>query len=131
MVGEIVIGVVARADGRFLVQPRAGDAAMEGLWELPGGKVAPGEDHAAALAREIAEETGLTVRVGEPVLKWCHAYDDRRVELHAYVCEPADGERAPRGTRWVSPAEYGAMPMPEANAALLAAIDSDSSKSYQ
>lgn len=120
---EIVVGVVTRADGRFLVQPRAGDPAMAGLWELPGGKVAPGEDHAAALAREIAEESGLTVRVGEPVLAWCHAYPDRRVELHAYACEPVGGERPPRRARWVSRAQYGAMPAPEANAALLAALD--------
>jgi 8-oxo-dGTP diphosphatase len=131
MVGEIVIGVVARADGRFLVQPRAGDPAFAGLWELPGGKVAPEEPHAAALAREIAEETGLTVRVGEPVLAWCHSYADRRVALHAYACEPVGGERPPRWSLWVSPAEYAAMPMPEANAALLAVLDRDSSKSYQ
>lgn len=119
---EIVIGVVTRPDGRFLVQPRAGDPALAGLWELPGGKVAPGEDHAVALAREINEETGLTVRVGAPVLEWCHAYPDRRVSLHAYDCDPVGGERPPRWAQWVSPGEYAAMPAPEANAALLGTL---------
>lgn len=123
---EIVVGVVARGDGRFLVQPRGGDRAMAGLWELPGGKVEPGEDHAAALAREIAEETGLTVRVGERLAALCHVYPERRVALWAYRCEPAGRGTPPRWAAWVTAEEYRAMPMPEANEALLAGIALDS-----
>ena len=37
---------------------------LAGLWELPGGKVAPGETDAAALARELREELGIEVTVG-------------------------------------------------------------------
>lgn len=36
---------------------------LAGRWELPGGTVEPGETHEAAAVREVAEETGLTVRI--------------------------------------------------------------------
>ena len=118
---EIVVGVVEKG-GRFLVQPRAGDPAMAGLWELPGGKVEPGEDHHAALAREVEEETGIAVRVGDLACALCHAYDDRRVALWAYLCEPVGSDRPPRWTEWVTAAEYAERPIPEANRAIADAL---------
>jgi ADP-ribose pyrophosphatase YjhB (NUDIX family) len=51
------------ASGRLLLVRRANDPGR-GLWSLPGGRVEPGEDDAAALIREMAEETGLVVQPG-------------------------------------------------------------------
>jgi ADP-ribose pyrophosphatase YjhB (NUDIX family) len=48
---------------RLLVVRRANEPER-GLWSIPGGKVEPGEDDQTAVAREVAEETGLTVVVG-------------------------------------------------------------------
>jgi 8-oxo-dGTP diphosphatase len=57
--------VVARAlvesDGRVLLLRRAPWDSMPGHWELPGGKVDPEEPLLDGLAREIEEETGLTL----------------------------------------------------------------------
>jgi 8-oxo-dGTP pyrophosphatase MutT (NUDIX family) len=58
--------VVFDANGRLLVVRRR-HAPAAGQWSLPGGRVEPGESQAAAVEREVLEETGLRVRVGEAV----------------------------------------------------------------
>jgi ADP-ribose pyrophosphatase YjhB (NUDIX family) len=50
--------------GRLLVVQRGHDPGA-GLWSIPGGRVEPGESDAEAVVREVAEETGLTVTVGD------------------------------------------------------------------
>jgi mutator protein MutT len=122
-VAEIVLAAIVDGRGRVLIQPRAGDRALAGTWELPGGKVRPGESHETALAREVAEETGVAVRVGELVGALCHAYPDRRVALYAYLCEPVGCVRPVRWARWSTPGEYAAMAMPEANAGIVHALE--------
>ncbi|HEY8482885.1 MAG TPA: NUDIX domain-containing protein [Spirillospora sp.] len=56
-------GIVRDEEGRLLMVRRARPPG-EGLWSIPGGRVEPGEDDPAAVARELKEETGLDVRVG-------------------------------------------------------------------
>jgi ADP-ribose pyrophosphatase YjhB (NUDIX family) len=61
------VGAVAYDDeGRLLLVRRA-NAPGRGLWSLPGGRVEEGEDDAAALVREMEEETGLVVQPGDLV----------------------------------------------------------------
>lgn len=55
--------VLLDAAGRLLVV-RRGHPPAAGRWSLPGGRVEPGESLTEAVAREVAEETGLEVRVG-------------------------------------------------------------------
>ena len=58
-----VVGVALLEAGRVLAARRTTPAELAGLWELPGGKVEPGEDPAETAVREMAEELGCTVAV--------------------------------------------------------------------
>ncbi|MGH7330454.1 MAG: (deoxy)nucleoside triphosphate pyrophosphohydrolase, partial [Polyangiaceae bacterium] len=68
-------GVIIEKSHVLLTQRKAG-AHLEGMWEFPGGKVEPGEDPRAALVRELREELGIEVNVGEAVDVTFHRYDD-------------------------------------------------------
>lgn len=60
------VGAIAVRDGALLLI-RRGHAPSRGRWSLPGGRVEAGESAREALVREMAEETGLVVEVGELV----------------------------------------------------------------
>ena len=57
----IVVGAAILDGGRLLAARRKEPAALAGGWELPGGKVEPGEDDLAALVRECREELGVVI----------------------------------------------------------------------
>ncbi len=69
----VAAGVVIEG-GRVLLAQRKRGAHLEGAWELPGGKVDPGEDPRAAVRRELAEELGIDVEVGEILDVTFHRY---------------------------------------------------------
>jgi 8-oxo-dGTP diphosphatase len=60
---QVVGAAIVRGDAgaREVLVAQRGSGLLAGLWEFPGGKVEPGEDHEAALVRECAEELGVTV----------------------------------------------------------------------
>ncbi|GAB3669052.1 (deoxy)nucleoside triphosphate pyrophosphohydrolase [Actinocorallia lasiicapitis] len=58
----IVVGAAIIEGGRLLAAQRAQPASLAGGWELPGGKVDPGESDETALVRECREELGVTIK---------------------------------------------------------------------
>jgi 8-oxo-dGTP diphosphatase len=61
---RIVVAAALVEDGRLLAARRSAPAELAGRWELPGGKVEPGEAADAALVRELREELGVDAEVG-------------------------------------------------------------------
>ena len=117
----VVVAAVIEANHRFLVTRRPPGVHLAGLWEFPGGKIAPDEPHAAALRRELKEELDVDVDVGERVYRTVHAYDDRTVELHFYRCT-LKGEPRPllgQKMRWVARAELPTLGFPPADSELI------------
>ena len=122
----IVAGVVWK-NGRVLIDQRPPAGLLGGLWEFPGGKVEPGETLEAALAREVAEEVGLGVDVGEKLAEIDHAYSHFRITLHAFTCQWRTGRAraiACQAVKWVRPSQLATYPFPAANQAILRRLSS-------
>ncbi len=104
---QIVVAAAITAGAALLVAQRRHPPELAGRWELPSGKVAPGETEAAALARELGEELGVAdVTVGERL--GVDVALSAAVTLRAYRVELGTGEPRPhdhRALRWVSAAE--------------------------
>jgi 8-oxo-dGTP diphosphatase len=103
---RVVAAALYDEAGRVLIAERPAGRHMAGRWEFPGGKIAPGESEAEALARELKEELGVDFGSGRALMSLSHAYEDRLVELSlwvvaSYAGEPAslDGQRL----KWVDP----------------------------
>ncbi|MBT2677324.1 (deoxy)nucleoside triphosphate pyrophosphohydrolase [Streptomyces sp. ISL-14] len=67
MTERIVVGAALVEGGRLLAARRSAPEELAGRWELPGGKVEPGETPEAALVRELREELGVDAEVVERV----------------------------------------------------------------
>jgi 8-oxo-dGTP diphosphatase len=115
------IGIIRRGD-HYLVRQRPAGAVYAGYWEFPGGKCEPGEQPAAATARECFEETGLIVVVGALRRATIYRYAHGRVELHFFDCMTENPDAQPlagSGFQWVPAAELASLRFPEANEAIV------------
>jgi len=113
--------VVPVVDGRLLVGLRPKGSHLEDLWEFPGGKITDGEEPEEAARRELTEETDLVAENLEPLLVVVHEYAERHVRLHVFLARETCGRARPDWS-WKRLPEIVELPMPEANARILAAL---------
>ena len=109
---QIVVGAAIVRGGRVLAARRTSPPEAAGRWELPGGKVEPGESPEAALVREIAEELGCAIAVtgwldGEAPIGSAYVLRVATARLVEGAAEPVPHEHDQ--VRWVGPAELDAL----------------------
>ena len=118
---EVSAALIFR-DGKILITQRHAESHLGGLWEFPGGKREVGESFEDCLVREIREELGVEISVGELFEEITHAYPEKSVHLKFFICkllrgEPGTADCAAFG--WIGKAELGDYKFPAADARLL------------
>lgn len=129
MQSVLVAAAVLIEAGRVLLTQRKAGTHLGGAWEFPGGKVLPGEDPRDGLRREIQEELGMDVSVGEILDVTFHRYDEAAkavLLLFFEVARTADSAE-PRALdvaafAWAGPEELDPARFPPADVGVLAKV---------
>ena len=120
-----VTAAVIRQDGKVLIAQRPLEGMLGGLWEFPGGKQEAGETLAECLQREVKEELGLEIEVGQPIVTIKHSYTHFKITLHAFYCQLLNGRPQSLGVadwRWVTLNELDTFPFPRTDLKIIEAL---------
>jgi len=121
----IGVAVIINDQGQILIDRRLPQGAMAGMWEFPGGKIEVGETVEECIGREIQEELGIVIEVGEHLITIDHTYPHLRVTLTVHQCRHLTGVPQPiecAEIRWVNLADLDQFNFPEANFQIIAAL---------
>ena len=118
---EVSAALIFR-EGKLLITQRHAKSHLGGLWEFPGGKRESGGTFEQCLVREIREELGVEVSVGELFEEIRHDYPEKSVRLKFFICQLLSGEPQPldcAAVKWVEKSGLAAHKFPAADAQLL------------
>jgi A/G-specific adenine glycosylase len=127
-VPHIVVGaaVVVNRRGEVLVAQRRNEDMLGGLWEFPGGKQEPDETLEECVVRELKEELGINVAVGDFLIKVNHAYSHFTMEMHTYLARIVSGRPRPlhcQDYRWLKVSELRSLPYSKADLKIIEALE--------
>ena len=108
-----------------LIARRPSNVDHGGLWEFPGGKLAPYETGLEGLKRELHEELGVEIVRAQPLIRVHHEYPDKHILLDVWQGHEFAGEpfgREGQAVRWVPMNELVNYPFPAANLPILRAV---------
>jgi len=118
---EVSAALIFRG-GKLLITQRHAKSHLGGLWEFPGGKREAGETFEQCLVREIREELGVEISVGELFEEISHDYPEKSVHLKFFICKLLSGEPEPldcADVKWVTKMELADFEFPAADVQLL------------
>ncbi|MFD4606578.1 (deoxy)nucleoside triphosphate pyrophosphohydrolase [Streptomyces sp. NPDC058451] len=110
----VVVGAALLDGGRLLAARRSAPPELAGRWELPGGKVEPGERPEAALVRELREELGVETEAVERVPGSWPLRPPYELQVWTARLRPGSADPKPLqdhdDLRWLTPAEIWSVP---------------------
>lgn len=130
---QIGVAVIRNDANQILIDRRRQEGLLGGLWEFPGGKLEPEETIEDCIRREIQEELGIEIEVGEQLIVVEHTYTHFKVTLNVHHCRHLTGAPQPLEcdeVKWVTLEEIETYPFPKANVQIIAALKAASSNSY-
>lgn len=119
-----VVAAVLIQGGRLFATQR-GYGEWKDWWELPGGKVEPGEQPEAALQREIREELATEIEVGKLLTTVEHDYPQFHLTMHCYACTVTQGQLSlleHEDARWLAADELDSVKWLPADAGVISLI---------
>lgn len=121
----IGVAVIWNDQRQVLIDRRLPKGVLGGLWEFPGGKIEPGETILDCIKREIWEELGIEIEVGEHLITVDYVYTHLRVTLTVHHCRHLTGVPQPLECdeiRWVKLDEMDQFTFPKANDKIIDAL---------
>ena len=122
---HVVAAAVIDFEGRVLIAQRPAGKHLAGGWEFPGGKLEPGEDRRAGLARELREELGISIATPRPLIRVRHSYDYGDVLIDMWVVRQYSGDPSGldgQALRWCTQDELESVELLPADGPIVAAL---------
>ena len=121
---DVALAFLLDKNDRILLVQRPPGTMLEGLWEIPGGKVKKGESLEEAAQRELKEETGIQARPVKPLGSVQHRYTHLSVTLHLFQMEfVSQEEERSRKIVWSDRETLSRLPIPTGTRKALALME--------
>jgi 8-oxo-dGTP diphosphatase len=121
----VAVGGVVLAPGPRVLVVQRGTPPLMGQWTLPGGRLCGGETIAAAVEREVLEETSIRVTVGSLIEVVEIVTEGYHYVILDHLCTPVDASEVPKAgddaaeARYVRPSELPSLGVTEAVARIV------------